>query len=218
MSDLDNRIRLDMPIVDFSLAGDTGQVHDEYPAPKTQARYDYMRTFLIGLLSNQSCDETVDGEPFQMRTGTLWFKKVAQLLTIFNGTKFDNLDKYIGVNLGQDSTNSDIIKNLQDFSREVSLNMQYVAPRVVWGGIIGYGNARTFAIPEKFQGYAAIANMVPYVHVNGVLIDPRNASIEVSSPSYIQINDNTIIKAGQRYFIILQHTTDIIQEDILAME
>lgn len=213
MGDLDNRIQLTPPVeVDFDVSGQTGQAHDSYPAPKTQARYDLMRSYLIGLLSNQSCDET-QGQPNEMRTGTLWYQKAAQLLTIFNGTEFENLANHIAVKIADSD-----IRNLQTLLQSLVSSMQYVAPRVVWGGIIGYGTSRIFPIPEQFLGYASIAKMVPYIYINGVLIDPRNVTIELSSPAQILVNDTILIKPGQNYFIVLQHTTDIIQEDIIAME
>ena len=64
----DDRINLQPPLVDFSEVGTTGQAHDEFPKPGP-ARFDHMRSYLIGLLSNQSafC------EPIEFRVGTLWF-------------------------------------------------------------------------------------------------------------------------------------------------
>lgn len=65
----DDRINLQPPLIDFdTTVGTTGQAHDEFPKPG-QARYDWMRSYLIGLLSNQSafC------EPIEFRLGTLWF-------------------------------------------------------------------------------------------------------------------------------------------------
>ena len=64
----DDRINLQPPLVDFSLVGTTGQAHDTFPAPG-QARYDWMRSYLIGLLSHQSSFE----EPIEFRLGTTWF-------------------------------------------------------------------------------------------------------------------------------------------------
>lgn len=70
MSLPDNRIRFSGPGIDFeNEVGRTGQDHDDYPQPYTQARYDWMRMFLIGLLSCQSSKE----EPTQYRDGTWWF-------------------------------------------------------------------------------------------------------------------------------------------------
>lgn len=65
----DDRINLQPTLIDFdTTVGTTGQAHDEFPKPG-QARYDWMRSYLIGLLSNQSafC------EPIEFRLGTMWF-------------------------------------------------------------------------------------------------------------------------------------------------
>lgn len=71
MSAPDYRIRFDPTTIDFADdVGTTGQDHDSYPAPGTQARYDWMRMYLIGLLSLQASNEA----PTQYRNGTLWFK------------------------------------------------------------------------------------------------------------------------------------------------
>lgn len=64
----DDRINLQPPLVDFSTVGTTGQAHDTFPAPGP-ARYDWMRSYLIGLLSNQSSFS----EPIEFRLGTIWF-------------------------------------------------------------------------------------------------------------------------------------------------
>lgn len=212
MSDKDNRIRLDMPIVDFGLAGETGELHDKYPKPKTQARYDLMRSFLIGLLSNQSSDEEVDGAPFEKRTGTLWFKKKAKLLEIFNGEEFQDLSKYIGITVNDEKV------SLESVILKMLLGLQYSAPRVIWCGRFVYGseNINNIVIPEAYQGYAAIEKMHPMVYVDGQLIDPRDTVIQVGSPSYVKINGNFNPKSNQRYTVILEHVTDITQEDIIG--
>ena len=211
----DNRIRLDPPIVDFTLTDQTGQLHDSYPMPNTQARYDLMRTFLIGLLSNQSCDEVDEfdnpQEPIQKRTGTLWFKKIAKLLTIYDGEKFANLANYISIDNVSD------INSLQAFIDMVIANLTYVAPRLIWSGLFNADEINHISIPSKFQGYAVIPNMHPIVYINGLLIDPRSTVIQTGSPSYIKLNDGVDPIPGQKYTVILEHVTEIIQEDILGL-
>lgn len=65
----DNRIRFPGPPIDFdSEVGTTGQAHDTFPAPG-QARFDWLRSYLIGLLSNQASYTT----PIEFRVGSLWF-------------------------------------------------------------------------------------------------------------------------------------------------
>lgn len=66
----DQRIRLSAPTIDFDTqVGVTGQEHDNYPAPRTQARFDHMRLYLIGLL----CQQASYDPPVEYREGTPWF-------------------------------------------------------------------------------------------------------------------------------------------------
>lgn len=64
----DNRINLNAPLIDFADVGTTGKLHDEFPKPGP-ARYDWMRSYLIGLLSHQA---SLD-EPTEFRLGSIWF-------------------------------------------------------------------------------------------------------------------------------------------------
>jgi hypothetical protein len=210
MTDLDNRIRLDQSIVDFTKSGTTGELHDEYPKPNTQARFDLMRTYLIGLLSNQSSDEDTDGEPFEKRTGTLWYKKKSALLELFNGTEFEDLSKHIGITI--DKTKIPI----ESVILNILAALRYVAPRVIWCGRFDQNVTDIIQIPAAYQGYAAMPNMHPLVYINGLLIDPRDTTIQAGSPFYIKMNDNFIPEVGQKYTVILEQVSDITQEDIIG--
>lgn len=65
----DGRIRLPGPPIDFTNdVGDTGKAHDTFPAPGP-VRFDHLRSYLIGLLSNQASFL----EPVEFRFGSLWF-------------------------------------------------------------------------------------------------------------------------------------------------
>ena len=209
MTDLDNRIRLDQSVVDFSASGLTGQNHDIYPKPKTQARYDLMRTYLIGLLSNQSSNENTDGEPFEKRTGTLWYKKVAGFLELYDGTKFENLSKHIGVTVNEETV------ALSTLLMSILENLKYSSPRVIWCGRFISGT-NYIPIPENYQGHAAITNMHPLVYIDGLMVDPRDTIIQAGAPAYIKMNDNVNPRPGQRYTVILEHVTDITQEDVIG--
>lgn len=67
---MDNRIRYPEPEINFSVdVGLTGQAHDDYPEKGTAPRFDWMRLYLIGLLSNQSSELP----PCEYRPGTVWF-------------------------------------------------------------------------------------------------------------------------------------------------
>jgi predicted RecA/RadA family phage recombinase len=65
----DNRIRFPGPEIDFTTdVGLTGKEHDNFPAPGP-IRFDHLKSYLIGLLSNQASFV----EPIEFRFGTLWF-------------------------------------------------------------------------------------------------------------------------------------------------
>ena len=77
----DARIVLPPAPIDFTTdVGVTGQDHDNYPSPDTQARFDLMRMYLIGLLANQASIGA--DEPTQFRNGTLWMDLTENALKI----------------------------------------------------------------------------------------------------------------------------------------
>jgi hypothetical protein len=77
----DNRIKLQPPEIDFEDdVGVTGQLHDSFPAPG-QARFDWMRSFLSGLLANQASYS----EPVEYRKGTAWLDLDTGILKIRTG-------------------------------------------------------------------------------------------------------------------------------------
>src|SRR4051812_5941874 len=88
----DNRIRFSPTKIDFTAeVGVTGQDHDSYPSAGSQARFDWMRMVIIGLLSNQSSFT----EPSEKREGTLWFDLNNQELKIWDGSNWESIAKYI---------------------------------------------------------------------------------------------------------------------------
>lgn len=220
MADEDNRIDFTEFPVDFVRMGTTGQAHDNYPAPNTQARFDLMRQFLIGLLANQATDEEANGEPFEKRTGTLWFKKKAKLLDIFNGNGFDSLAKYIGVEVSEESEETEegetlvSIRTVQDVLDELLSSQQFVAPNVIWSGFFTEDSDGDIPIPDEFLGYALLPNVGPIVHLDGLLVDPRRSNIISGNPAYVNISVS--VESGQSYTVMLQHITEIKQEDVPA--
>jgi len=212
MPDDDNRILLQGPPISFpGKFGDTGQDHDNYPAPNTQARFDLMRSYLIGVLANQSSDETE--VPTEKRTGTLWFIKNLALMALSpDGQSFDKvLANYIGVDTGEDDPES-----LQDVLVKVLADLNFVGPRIIWSGFFTTDEINQIVVPEKFNGYAAMSNMRALVYVDGILLDPRITEILVGNPTVIKINEGFDPQASQRYTVILEHVTEIEQETIPA--
>lgn len=210
MPDNDNRIDFTEYPVDLSRLGLTGQAHDQYPQPNTAARFDLMRQFLIGLLSNQSCNEDDHGEPSEKRTGTLWFKKKAALLTLFNDG-FKNLSEFIGVVDLEDQ-----VRVLQDVITELLTSNLYVAPRIIWPGFFTSDEVNNIPIPEEYQGFVGINKIGVLVYVDGRLIDPRKTVIVKNDPAYIHISSSVEIEPEQSYTVIMEHITSIKTEDTPA--
>jgi hypothetical protein len=210
MSDNDNRINLSSPDFGPSGTGSTGQLHDEYPKGNTQARYDFMRSMLIGLLANQSSAD--ESEPIEKRTGTLWYKKTSKFLDVFNGSNFVSLADHIRISTGETTE-----ETLQSVLTSILSSLAYTSPRVVWSGIIINSYDQFLPVPEKFQGYAKLPNMRPFLYVDGLLVDPRDTTIDDSSSvSYIKII-NYQVRPNQKYTVILQQVAEIETEDILGV-
>ena len=97
----DNRIRIPAPPIDFEDdVGETGQDHDRFPEPG-QARYDWMRMFLIGLLANQASYS----EPVNYRKGSFWVDLNTGILKTrtgegIAGTEWSDIGELIQVSPG----------------------------------------------------------------------------------------------------------------------
>ena len=90
---MDNRIKFPATAIDFNEVGVTGQDHDNYPAGSQQARYDWMRMVIIGLLSCQSSD----AEPTQYRDGTWWFDLTTLSMKIRIGEAWEPAAKVLAL-------------------------------------------------------------------------------------------------------------------------
>lgn len=122
----DNRIRFPSSPLDFATAvGVTGQDHDHYPQPSTQARYDWMRMMMIGLLSHQSSYHP----PTQFREGTVWMDlNIPALKVMMNGT-WEHIAKAIIVASGDTAALS-----LSDMSAQFQ-SLQIQVTRLIEGWI-----------------------------------------------------------------------------------
>lgn len=209
MTDKDNRIRLDQTPVDFTESGTTGQNHDKYPKDQSRARYDQMRSFLIGLLANQSSEN----EPLEKRTGTTWFDKKVNLMKLFtlvDGSYIPkHLSNFIGINTG------DEVDTLQSVLTSILASMNNVGPRLIWSGIFNNDEINQIHIPDEYQGYAAMSNMHPLVYVEGSLIDPRKTVVD-DSGVYVKIIGGIDVSPRQEFTVILEIVTEIKQETVVS--
>ena len=220
----DNRIRLDLTPVPFPPAvgapqEQTGCLSDSFPTPNSQARYDQIRSFLLGLLSNQSSPD----EPYEKRTGTLWYQRSTttnanEFINVHRGPEsdgtggtWDSLADHIAI------TNGDTITTLAEAMATVFATLQYSAPRVIWSGQIAIGNSsNTILIPPDFNGYAAMPNMQALVYINGLLLDPRICVIIPGEAAYIQITDAFILQPNQKFSVILEYVTQLKQDTFIS--
>lgn len=213
----DNRIRLDQTPIDFSATDSVDQLHSQYPSPNTQARFDFMRSYLIGLLSNQSSPE--DCEPIEKRIGTLWFNKTIQMLLLYSANNsFESLSKFISAesaSVDEDGDPVTEIVTLQSILDDISGSLDFTGPRVVWSGIFSNDEDDVIPIPEEFQGYAELSGMKAFVFIEGLLIDPRKTPINENNFSDIRLIGLNV-KPGQTFTVKLEKVTGLKQETVVA--
>src|SRR5208283_1637579 len=130
----DHRLRFQAPLIQFDTqVGLSGQGHDGFPAPNTQARYDQLRLYLIALLSNQSSYY----QPTEYNEGSLWFNLNTETLEINNNNGWVDISNTIkldtNLNLQQWYTAVRTVltgsaDNPDPFSNAVFSNVKYSDP------------------------------------------------------------------------------------------
>jgi hypothetical protein len=184
----DNRIRLPATPIDFAAdVGLTGQDHDNYPAPG-QARFDWMRIFLQGLLAQQSSDS----EPTQYREGTPWLdtSHSPPQLKIRVGTAWQPYAAVVALNQGQ--------TNLLDWYAAVQPVLAAIVPDVTFSGT-ARGPVSQIIVPAPLR--AVLGNTSrPFVYSNGLLLDPRQTVLE-SNVVLLGVNR---LKSGDRFTVVIR--------------
>lgn len=187
----DNRIRFNTPVIDFDTdVGVTGQSHDTYPSNGSQLRYDWMRMFLIGLLSSQSSYT----EPTQYRHGTIWFDLTTSTFKAYNGTSWVDLSELIGV--GTDNAGDPI--TLSDMYTTFS-SMVGNTPTVSFGGYSTTTGATIIPVPSALQP-AISSNSRPFVWVDGLLVDPRLCAF---SGTTIVLSGGAVVDSDQSFTVMI---------------
>lgn len=187
---MDNRIRLSSALIDFTNdVGVTGQDHDNYPAPNSQARYDHFRMFLIGLLANQSSEN----EPTQYREGTLWFDLNDNTLKInVNG---DWLGLANTLNLGG--------QTLQQWFESANSIITSATPEIVYNVNVTANGVTQLDIPASLVDKVAPDSRC-FIYQNGLLLDPRNTTI-VGAPPPPRISiANTTLSANDKLTVVIK--------------
>lgn len=200
MSLPDNRLRFPATRIDFSAdVGDTGQDHDDYPQPQSQARYDHMRMFLIALLSQQSSYEA----PTQFREGTPWFDLNTLSLKIRRNGEWVLFSEAIP--LTEPDTNGDII-TLASWYASVRDTLVSLAPEVVFSGTCTTDSITGINIPSSLQSALATDSRV-FLHINGSLVDPHNCTLIGTPPTSIRLS-GVALNSGDTFIVSIRRISD----------
>jgi len=196
---MNNSIRFGSTRINFQdHVGLTGQEHDEYPSPNQPLRFDHIRMYLIGLLSNQSSVS----EPTQYRDGTLWYDLSTNTLKVRKNDTWVKLSEAIQFDTEQ---------TLSEWVGYVNNIIENYKQDIVFGGSAS-NNTNIITIPESLRGNITNISRA-FVYVDGILQDPRQIVI---------IGDNTIrlvdtISSGSKYLVNIKqinsnafYTSDVV--------
>lgn len=194
----DNRIRLTPAKIDFETqVGETGQDHDNYPGPQKQARFDHLRMYLIGLLSQQSSYDP----PTQFRDGTTWFDLNDLTLRIRYNNEWRPISEVVSVQ--QDNAGVSTM-TLAQLASTVLQTLPNITPDIVYNGICTNNGVSVIPIPAELRTYIGPASR-SLVYVNGLLVDPRNTSLQpVVSPSQINLVGTTL-NNGDKFTVNIRY-------------
>lgn len=213
----DNRIRLQPTPIDFDTQVGTpvetdanigAFTHDDFPDSNQQPRWDWMRSFLIGLLSLQASSD----EPIERRKGTPWLdlRTTTPTLKIYDGTEFINITKFMDSETGTEYV------SLFDWIQSTNSIVENLVPKITFSGS---ASKKTTIIPIPTSIQQLISkNSKPLVHIDGILIDPRDAEFNSTSDgcvSQILLLNGVELVAGNRFTVIIDsfgvfHTSDVI--------
>jgi len=191
----DNRIRFSSTKIDFpNDVGITGQDHDSYPPPQGQARYDHLRMYLIGLLSQQSSFS----EPLQKREGTPWFDLNELALKIYtNGTWAPYSDT---IKIGS--------QTLTQWSEEVSNAITGIYPDIVFCGECTVDGVDQIPIPPTLQSqiYSDSRAFITVTSSTGdtSIVDPREVQLIGSPTPTTLVLTNNELDAQDSFVVVIK--------------
>lgn len=198
----DNRIRLSSTLIDFDTeVGNGSQDIDSYPAPGAQARFDHMRSVILGLLGNQSSFD----EPSQYRDGSLWFDLNTLELKIRMGALSDwrPIAEAIAVDSTDEEAGDSTILTLAEWYENVANTLNSSAPEITFGGFSSNDGIISIPIPESLRA-GLYSDSRPFVYRNGLLIDPRLTALEPSgNPTAVQLTATTLAD-GDTFTVLIK--------------
>jgi len=204
----DYRIRFPSDKIDFDedVYGNSpdGQDVNDYPAAG-QARYDWMRMVVMGLLANQSSED----EPLNYKIGTLWMNLNDEFYKYFNGEEFSEVANAIRI--------GDM--NLREWSELAEETIGKVTEAASFSGTAEVNHVTEIDIPDAAITSAAYLNNHPVIYVNNLLIDPRLTSFNIDR-SKVMLLDNEIgsleLKKNDTYIVLIQRLDTIVPETVIV--
>jgi hypothetical protein len=176
-----------------------GQDINNYPEPG-QARYDWMRMVIIGLLANQSSFE----EPLNFKIGTIWHSLNDNFFKYFDGTNFEEMAKAIRIG---EST-------LEEWSEYVQQTAGKLTDHYSFGGTSNSVNTE-IDVPTEAKPAAEFDNNHPLLYINGLLIDPRNTSFNIDRTK-ILLSGGVQLNAGDDFIVTIQRMDQIVPETVIV--
>lgn len=201
----DNRIQFPPTPVDFdNTVGVADQAHDTYPIGGQQPRFDWMRSVIIGLLSQQSSTQP----PTQFRTGTPWFNKTTKLISIWSGTAWEPLSKYIDIGG----------INLFDFYDAIRDKIDSINPISTFSGRCAAVKSVSIKVPDSINSsICELNNMRALVYKNGLLIDPRKSILSGSCPLFISLDQTEALHQGDVFTVVIQPIENFVNDEVVVV-
>lgn len=189
----DCRIQFPPTAVNFNNVGSTGQPHDDYPSAG-QARFDWMRMTLIGLLAHQS---SID-PPTNYRQGTIWYCLADEYFKYFkNDTEgFVDLSHAIRITIG------DRHMSLNEWANYIENAVLDTGGMAVWSGTAS-GATYNMQVPSSAATVAQRSNSYPILYKNGEMIDPKLTSFN-GARTIISLRGDAVLNYGDDYIMTIQ--------------
>ena len=195
----DNRLQFPPTKINFAEdVGLTGQLHDSFPGPNQQPRFDWLLSWFIALLANQSSYN----EPMQYRSGTLWFDLNTNTLKIWIGSVAGGQWQAIAESVAV----PDALGNAMPLTQWVTaanLALSGSAPVVTFGGECISPSNTEINIPVPLQQYINIEKTRPFVYINGLLIDPRNCAYYTAAT--VVLKNDAKLNSGDTFTVVIMN-------------
>jgi len=208
MSIPDYRIRFPSAKIDFDEdvhgGSPDGQDVNDFPEPG-QARYDWMRMVVIGLLANQSSEE----EPLNFKIGSLWFNLNDEFFKYFDGNDWAELAN--AIRIGE--------TNLKEWSELVDETVGKVTEAASFTGVADANNITEIDIPDSALAAASYDNNHPILYKNDLLIDPRLTAFNLDKNKVLLLDNeagSVDLRRNDRYTIIIQRLDTVVPETIIV--